>query len=221
MASRLEEMLGGIGEKISHQAAKVEKMVELSLAGLHNRCLNTVDEIKVLELDINENEISIEDECLRLLALQSPVAVDLRRVATTFKINGDLERIGDLALNLSERAESLTRYPSIEIPDKLETMVKISLQMLHDANVAFADCNLELAQSVCERDDEVDQLNSHLISEIVSKMKDDPNDVEGLLHIFSASRIIERIGDHATNIAEDVIYLVEGEIKRHQYKLVR
>ena len=143
--------------KFLHQAAKVEKMVELSLAGLHNRCLNTVDEIKVLELDINENEISIEDECLRLLALQSPVAVDLRRVATTFKINGDLERIGDLALNLSERGRILdsiskhrdsgqTGKPWSRFPFRCCMM-----PMLH-----LPDCNLELAQSVCERDDEVD-----------------------------------------------------------------
>jgi phosphate transport system protein len=144
------------------------------------------------------------------------VAGDLRRIATVLKINNDLERIADLAENIAQRAVNINRYPEFPIPDDVRTMAQLVLRMVRSALDAFVHLDVEIACSVLRMDDDVDVLNVEIINLLKETMQRSPNLVEPALHCFSASRHLERIGDHATNIAEDVIYLVDGEIVRHQ-----
>ena len=219
MSRLLERHLSEVETALSEQADAVERMVQAAYQGLRERCLGSAEQVFDSEAQLNRSEVDIEEKCLELLALHQPVAIDLRRVAATLKINGDLERIGDLALNLAERTEDLVRCPEIPVPAELETMVERAIEMLRDAHTAFVRVDLELAYSVRNRDDEVDSLNKQIIGDIVRQMESNPQWVEGLLHVFSASRIIERIADHATNIAEDVVYLAKGEITRHRWSV--
>lgn len=216
MGKHLQIDLSDIEQLLSEQAVTVDEMVLESYRGLCDRSSGAAAKVLAMESLINQSEVNIEEHCLNVLALQQPVAIDLRRVAAMLKINGDLERIADLALNLAERTESLIRFPEIKIPNKLEEMLKCALQMVRDSHLAFARVDTDLARDVCKRDDIVDALNREVITSLVAEMENSPTQVSGYLHVFSASRIIERIGDHATNIAEDVIYLAEGSIARHQ-----
>lgn len=162
--------------------------------------------------------MKIEEDCLKILALHQPVAVDLRETATVLKINNDLERIADLAVNIAERTIGLSHYPNFHIPAALEPMTKVTVSMLRDAIDAFIDFDTEKARAVCKRDDIVDGYNREIINEIYGLMQTDPSLIKPALHFFSSARHIERIADHTTNIAEDVIYLTEGEIIRHRHK---
>jgi len=212
----LQNQLAEIEQAICEQADRIESMIRSAYRGLCERCLGTADEVLAMEQQINRNEVTIEEHCLTLLALQQPVASDLRRTAAALKINSDLERIADLALNLAERTESLAGHIDIEIPDRLSQMVLFAIEMLHDARLAFLNSDMQLARKVCQSDSELDAMNREVIQHLVGKMESEPDRVSAYLHIFSASRIVERIGDHATNIAEDVEYVVDGEIRRHQ-----
>ncbi|MDC0935401.1 phosphate signaling complex protein PhoU [Pirellulales bacterium] len=218
MGRHLQFDLADLEVLLSNQAVKVEEMVLASYRGLSERSLDVAAEVLASEAQINLSEVNIEEHCLEVLALQQPVAIDLRRVAAILKINAELERIADLAVNVAERTTSLNDYPQVEIPEPLEQMLERALEMLRDAHAAFLRVDADLARSVCARDDEVDAINREVIGRLTKKMAGEPDQVAGLLHVFSVTRIIERIGDHATNIAEDVVYLAEGEITRHQYK---
>lgn len=211
----LESGLHSIESAIAEQSENVEAMVRSAYRGLCERCLGTADEVMVMETVINSQEVQIEEKCLALIALQQPVALDLRRTAGALKINADLERIADLALNLAERTESLADYPTLVVPTDLSKMVKLALSMLHDAKEAFLINDATLAADVIKRDSELDEMNRCVIADLVQQMADDPDNVSGYLHTFSASRIVERMGDHACNIAEDVEFIVRGEITRH------
>ena len=213
----LQNQLGEIEEAICEQADRIESMIRLAYRGLCERCLGTADEVLAKEKLINRTEVAIEEQCLVLLALQQPVASDLRRTAAALKINSDLERIADLALKLAERTESLASHSEIEVPPVLSEMVLFAIEMLRDARKAFLNSDVVLAKKVCRDDSELDGMNRQVIGELVGKMEAEPNRVSAYLHMFSASRIVERIGDHATNIAEDVEYVVDGEIRRHRF----
>ncbi|QEG23020.1 phosphate signaling complex protein PhoU [Mariniblastus fucicola] len=217
--TRLEKILANILDELLLQSEQVEEMVELGLRSIEDRCDDAVAQVQTLERTINDREVKIEEACLATIALHHPAASDLRLAATILKVNGDLERIGDLALNLTERAEALREYEQLAIPTELAEMVRYSLSMVRDAHRALQEKDVALAQRVCHRDDQLDAMNRELIVSITDQMKQASDLLSGQLHIFSASRIIERIGDHATNIAEDVMYLVNGEILRHQHKI--
>ena len=143
------------------------------------------------------------------------MAVDLRRVATILKINSDLERIADLTVNIAERASDLSVLPELAVPKNLEKMVEVSTTMVRSSLDAFVDLDANLAREVCGRDDEVDELNREVIDDLYDVIQSESSLVRAALHFFSAAWHVERIADHATNIAEDVIYLVRGEIVRH------
>ncbi|OYP29880.1 phosphate signaling complex protein PhoU [Rhodopirellula sp. MGV] len=212
----LEQSLEMIEDSISGQCDQIEAMIRSAYRGLCERCMGTADNVLAMEERINENEVQIEEHCLAVLALHQPVASDLRRTAAALKINADLERIADLALNLAERTESLVEFPHLEIPSRLTDMVLFSINMLRDAREAFLKVDKGLAMKVRGDDCKLDEMNRQVILELTEKMTAHPEWVSGYLHVFSASRIVERIGDHATNIAEDIEYVVDGEIHRHQ-----
>lgn len=173
---------------------------------------------RVIEEDhqIDQLELEVEEECLKILALHQPVATDLRFIVAVLKIDNDLERIGDLAVNLAERALLLSRAERIQTPFDLPGMAVKVQSMLRRSLDAFVNLNAAAAREVCAADDEVDQINRSMYSLVLGSLRQRPEQAESYVHLLTASRLLERISDHATNIAEDVIYLVEGEIVRHQ-----
>ncbi len=207
--------------EILAQSSLVEEMINKACRALVDRRIDLSSEVVEAEQQIDEREVKIEEECLKILALHQPVAVDLRRTATVLKINTELERIADLAVNIAERTSSLADHLDFEIPDKVERMSADATDMVHDALDAFVELDVDAARAVCQRDEEIDTLNRQVIDELYESMQARPDQIEPALHVFSISRHVERIADCATNIAEDVIYLVEGEIARHHLEEVK
>jgi phosphate transport system protein len=164
---------------------------------------------------VDQTEVDIEEDCLKLLALYQPVAKDLRFIITVLKVNNDLERIGDLAVNIAERALFLCSQPPVQAPFDLAEMRTEALAMLKKSLDALMRQDVALARQVRTSDDKVDDINREIYSKISAAIRANPDHVERLLSHLSVSRHLERIADHATNIAEDVLYLVEGEIVRH------
>jgi phosphate transport system protein len=215
MSKHLERDLESLEREILDQSSRVEEMIAKACQALLERRADFASDVAASEIEINAREVKIEEECLKILALHQPVAVDLRRTATVLKINSELERIADLAVNIAERTIALAEYPEFEIPSKLERMFNRASEMVHESLDAFVDQNVDAAREVCRRDDEVDEYNRRVIDDLLDVMRSRPDLIEPALHFFSVCRHVERIGDCATNIAEDVIYLVEGEIARH------
>jgi phosphate transport system protein len=182
---------------------------------LHTRDLELAQQVIAGDEPIDQQENHVEEECLKILALHQPVASDLRRIATVFMINTDLERMADLAVDIAERAAALANGPSIRVPAQLQHMTELTTTMVREALDSFVHLNADAARAVCRMDDEVDRCNSQIIQELIDLMRLSPQLIEPGLSMFSATRHLERIADHATNVAEDVIYLVEGEIVRH------
>ncbi len=150
------------------------------------------------------------------MALHQPVAVDLRRIAAALKINTELERMADLAEDIAERALYLAQLPAVPVPERLQRMTDLTTTMVRQSLDSFVNLDSRQARRVCRLDDEVDRYNNEIIQELIDMMQESPAMVEPGLSLFSATRHLERIADHATNIAEDVVYLVEGTIIRHQ-----
>lgn len=216
MSKHLERDLDALERELLAQASIVEAMIRTATQSVCERQVELTWEVIEKERSVNERDVAIEENCLKILALHQPVAIDLRRTATVLKINADLERIADLAVNLAERSRSLAEQPEFLVSGNLELMANIAVEMVRDALDAFVEMDVDQARGVCIRDDEVDTLNRQLIEELHDVMRERSELVEACLYFFSATRHLERIADHATNIAEDVIYLVEGEIARHR-----
>jgi phosphate transport system protein len=161
-------------------------------------------------------EIDIEEECLKILALHQPVAIDLRFIVVALKMNNDLERVGDLAANIAERAISCRDEECGEVPEEISEMVRITQAMLKQGIDALIRMDGELARRVCDEDDRVDELNRRVYEIVRSEIVGQGRLAPGRLNVLAVSRHLERIADHATNIAEDVIYMVGGKIARHQ-----
>ena len=182
---------------------------------LQQRDIALAQQVILGDEPIDQQENHVEEECLKVLALHQPVAVDLRRIAAIMMINTDLERMGDLAEDIAERAVALAKGPPIPIPDRLQRMTDLTTSMVRQSIDAFVNLDSQQARRVCRLDDEVDQCNEDIIHELIATMRKSPDLIEPGLSLFSATRHLERIADHATNIAEEVVYLVEGEIVRH------
>jgi phosphate transport system protein len=216
MSIHLHRDLDNLQRKILALASAVEQTVERAILALIDRDVESA--LKLMEADtaIDLEENRIEEECLKMLALHQPVAVDLRRIAATLKINTDLERMADLAVNIAERAHAFARGPEVPIPDIFQQMTDLTNTMVRDSLDAFVKLDAFLAKRVCRLDEEVDRYNREIILQVIALMKQSPDFVEPGLNLFSAARHLERIADHATNIAEDVVYLVQGDIIRHR-----
>jgi len=218
MSKHLERDLELLQASILSMSSMVEEMIDQAIQALIHREAALADQVIARDREVDMSEVRIEEECLKILALHQPVAVDLRRTVMVMKINNDLERIADLAVNIAERVKSLSMLEPFPLPESLENMASWAVLMVRDALDSFVNLDPEAARDVCLRDARVDASNRQIIEGLCEVMKADPVAVESALHCFSASRHIERIADHATNIAEDVIYLVEGEIARHREK---
>jgi phosphate transport system protein len=196
----------------------VEQMIDKAGRALCEQQIELARHVIETDRLVDETEVKVEEDCLRILALHHPMAADLRRITTVLKINSDLERIADLACNVAERAECMHEQPHFPIPDQLPEMVREATKMVRMSLDAFVNSDLELAYQVIACDQAVDKRNLDVIQELQQLMQQDSKLVEPSLHCFSAARHVERIADHAENIAEDVIYLVDGDIVRHQKK---
>ncbi len=217
MTRHLQRDVEALEQDLLAQSSVVEQMIYRACAALKELRTDLMDQLLEDEDLVNRREVEIEEECLKILALHQPVAVDLRRVATVMKINTDLERIADLAVNIGERSRGLITHGDFPIPENVDQMAEIAISMVRDALDAFVRLDVEAARDVCLRDDLVDDLNRQAIRELHRLVETGAANIEPALHSFSASRHLERIADHATNIAEDVIYLVDGEIARHRH----
>ncbi len=168
---------------------------------------------------INKMEIAIEEMCLKLLALRQPMAADLRFITAALKITTDLERIGDQAVNIAERAISLNEEAQIKPYIDIPRMADIAQSMVRDVLDAFVNRDSKLARSVCERDDVVDALHDQVLRELITYMIADPKTITRAVHLIIVSRCLERIADHATNVAEDVIFMVDALVIKHRFDL--
>jgi len=166
---------------------------------------------------INAREVETEEQCLKILALHQPVAVDLRFIVTAMKVNNDLERMGDLAVNIAERAESLSGPDALPVPSEIPEMVMLVRNMVRRSLDSLVNLDPDLAREVLAEDDRVDDLNRRVFAVLQESMKENPRAVPPGITYLSVSRNLERVADLATNIAEDVIFLVEGEVVRHRH----
>jgi phosphate transport system protein len=221
MSLHLTRDLEALHKDLLSMSAAVEEMIHRAVAQLGEPDYEQADALAREDDVIDEWDVRIENSCLKILALHQPVAVDLRRITTVMKITAQLERIADLAVNIAERACGLIAAPEVTIPDKLKTMATQAVDMLHRAIDSYVASDVEKAWEICRQDDAVDRLNREVIDSLIQQMHQRPDRVESLLHLFSASRQVERVADHATNIAEDVVYLVEGTIIRHGRHVIR
>lgn len=216
MRIHLTRDLETLHRNLLSMCAMVEEMVHKAVEGLANPREDFARELAQQDDEIDRLDVQIEEECLKILALYQPVAIDLRRIATVMKITGELERVADLGVHIAERACGLGPGNEIAVLDKLKEMARIALEMLHSVIDAYIGLDSDMARIVCAKDDLVDELNKEIIEELVQTMKHSPELVEASMHLFSVSRHLERVADHATNIAEDVVYLVEADIIRHR-----
>lgn len=221
MSKHLERDLQNLHRDILTLASAVETAINNAVVALRECNVSLARQAIDGDDPIDAQENRIEEECLKMLALHQPVAGDLRRIAAVLKINNDLERMADLAVNIAERAQRLAELPPIRVSEKLQRMTDQTTAMVRQSLAAFVNLNATLARQVCRMDDEVDRYNAEIIQELIGIMRLSPEMIEPALSVFSAVRHLERIADHATNIAEDVIYLIEGEIVRHRPEAIR
>lgn len=221
MSKHLDLDLERLHRSLLRMAGYVEDAVVTAATALQARdpegCFRVVEG----DAAIDQLENDVHDECLKILALHQPVAVDLRRVSAVMLITTDLERIGDLAVGIAERAAVVARPPHVPIPDAIGGMTRRTLEMLRTAIDAFVNLDPAAAARVIHADDEVDRDNTDIITGLIARMRAEPALVEPAMSLFTAVRNLERIADHATNIAEDVIYLVKGEQVRHHPEALR
>ena len=216
MTIHLHRDLDALHRDLLSMCATVEEMVRAAVNLLVEFDYPAAADFARRDETIDEAEVAIEENCLKLLALHQPVAVDLRRLTAVMKISGELERVADLSVNIAERSLGVAEASDLQKPDGIVEMATVAIDMLHESIDAYVALDADAARTIRNRDADVDRMNVEVIDAIVRLMHAHPADLDALLHLFSATRQIERVADHATNIAEDVVYLVEGEIIRHQ-----
>jgi phosphate transport system protein len=201
--------------KILEMGGLVEKQIEHAITGLVERNDATCRETIERDHDVNRMDVEIDDICIRLLALHQPAAKDLRLITTGLKITTDLERMGDIAVNICERALELNQDPQLKPFIDIPRMAQVAQTMLRQSLDAFVNENVELALSVCRDDDIIDQLTGQLFRELISYMVEAPQTITRAIRLLFIAKYLERIADHATNIAEMIVFTVKGKSIRH------
>ena len=215
MPKHLKRDLNFLKKEIMSIASMAEEAMDKAILALTERRPKLAEEVIREDERIDQREVKLEEECLKVLALHQPVATDLRLIVVVIKVNNDLERIGDLAVNIAERAAYLANRDPLQISFDLSGMADKVREMLRRSLDALASSNPNLARNVLAMDDEVDDANREIFVILQRLMQKDPTTIERAVHLLSVSRHLERIGDLATNIAQDVVYMVEGELIRH------
>ena len=216
MKKHYREELGILKETVLRMGGLVEQMTHRAIQALVERKSEMLAEVSAMEVQVNQLHIDIDEICLEMIALRQPTAADLRFIAAAMKINTDMERIGDQAINITERAEFLLTVPPVKPLIDIPRMAEIAKEMLRDALDAFVNGNDELAYETIKKDDLVDQLKDQVFRELLTYMMADPSTIPRALDLILVSRHVERIADHATNICEDVIFMIQGKDVRHQ-----
>ncbi|MBI5058756.1 phosphate signaling complex protein PhoU [candidate division KSB1 bacterium] len=217
MAVHLQKDLEKLKKITLEVGTIVEESISRSVTALTSRNRALAEQVIAGDLEIDRREVQLEEECLKILALHQPVAKDLRFVVAVLKMNNDLERMGDYAANVAERSVALSMYPDIRLPDEVATMAEKVVNMVRKSLDCVVEGDSSLASAVCASDDEVDALHRGLFVSIQQYIKQDVSQLEPWIQLLSVIRYLERIADLATNIAQDVIYMVEGSVVRHRH----
>jgi phosphate transport system protein len=216
MSLHLQRDLDALKKEVLQLGNLVESAINAAILALNNRETELADKVMQYEKEINDKEVHIEEECLKILALHQPVAVDLRFIVVVLKVNNDLERMGDFAKNIAKRAIFLATQPpipifqefAVDLPVMVRSMVRKSLD-------ALVTLDVELARNVIKMDEKVDEINREMYAEVHRIIQQDASKAEVAMSLLSTSRYMERIADLSTNIAEDVMFMVEGRVFRH------
>jgi len=219
MRQGLQREIVKLKKRILTLSALVEDRVREAVKSIEERDPEIAREVIEGDLEIDQMEIDLEEECLKILALYQPVANDLRFIIAMLRVNSDLERIGDLSVNIAESAVSLSMRRRIPIPIDLATMFSKVQAMLRKSLDSLVNTDVEGAYEVCIADDEVDKIYHQMEKTVSDGMQHYPDRAACLVEVLEVSMFLERIADHATNISEDVIYMIEGEIIRHKKSL--
>ncbi|MGH7874715.1 MAG: phosphate signaling complex protein PhoU [Candidatus Binatia bacterium] len=212
---KYDEELKKLREEILYMGGLVEDQIQKAVKSLVDRDSALAEVIIERDHEVNRLDVDIDGICIKLLALHQPAAKDLRLITTGLKITTDLERIGDMAVNICERALELNQEPQLKPYIDVPRMARIAQKMIRESLDAFVREETELALKVCKDDQQVDDLNSQIFRETISFMVADPQTINRAMKISSVSKYLERIADHATNIAEMVIFMVKGKSIRH------
>lgn len=218
MSVHLTREIERLKRTILSLGALVEENVHVAIKAFHVGDAALASDVAAADKEIDRTEIEVEEECLKILALHQPVAADLRFIIVALKMNHDLERIGDLAVNIAEEAELVAEQADLAIEGALPAMADKTRVMLKKSLDALVNLDAGLAREVWMSDDEVDAIHEAMYERLRRGIRSDPDRVERLMHTFNVSRNLERMADHATNMAKDIIYMVEGEIVRHRRK---
>jgi len=215
MTVHLQREIETLKKQVFSLCAVVEDQVQMAVRAVIERDKAVAEAVCNRDSDIDDQEVVIEEECLKILALHQPVAIDLRLIIASLKMNNDLERIGDEAVTIAKQATALTTQAPTKIPFDLDGMWWKVQAMLRDSLDALVNMDTRLAADVCRRDDEVDQIKREFRLQAEQMIRVNPQCVTPMLKLLAVSRSLERIADLATNIAEDVIYMIHGKIVRH------
>jgi len=210
-----QEELEQLKTRLLEMGGLAEEQVRLSIKALVDRDRDLIESVAQSDEPINRLHIEIDNRCFTLLALHQPMAVDLRAIVSAVKINTDLERVGDLAINIAEAGRRYAQHPPVKKLIDIPRMASIAQAMLRDALDAFVRRDIALAQQVLNEDDKLDALKTQIFRELLTYMLQDTSTIEPALDLILISRHLERIGDHATNVAEDVIFMVSARDVRH------
>lgn len=210
-----QDELEHLKQRLLEMGGLAEDRVRAAVEGLVSRDTTVVEHVLVGDTPINQLHIEIDSRCFTLLALYQPMAVDLRAIVSAVKINTDLERVGDLAINIAEAVTRYLRHPPVKELIDIPRMARIAQTMLRDALDAYVRRDTAMAQAVLDKDDELDGLKTQVFRELLTYMLQDPATIEPAIDLILISRHLERIGDHATNVAEDVIFMVLAKDVRH------
>jgi len=210
-----QEELAALNQRLLAMGGLAEDAVRRAVGGLSGRDQAALDRVCTGDEPLNQANIDIDNRCFTLLALHQPLAADLRAIIAAVKINSDLERVGDLAVNIAEAAGRYLAHPPVKPLVDLPAMGVIAQRMLREALDAYVRGDTALARNVLEQDDQLDALKTRVFRDLITSMAEDPRRVEPAIELILVSRHLERIGDHATNIAEDVIFMVSARDVRH------
>jgi phosphate transport system protein len=211
-----QEELETLKERLLAMGGLAEERVRMAVRGVADRSTAEIQQVLTGDQPVNDLHIEVDARCFKLLALHQPMAADLRAIVAAVKINTDLERVGDLAVNVAEAGTRYLRHAPVKPLIDIPRMGDIAQLMLRDALDAFVRRDIPLAEAVLAKDDELDGLKTQIFRELLTFMLQDPSTIEPALDLILISRHLERIGDHATNIAEDVIFMVSARDVRHQ-----
>jgi len=215
MSVHLQREIQQLKKRLLSLCALVDEQLQMAVRAVLQGDQQLARAVRQRDAEVDRREVEVEEECLKILALHQPVAVDLRLIVAALKINNDLERIGDLAVNVARKARLVVSVSLTEPPFDLETMSRLAQQMLRDSLDAMVSLDAPLAESVCARDQQVNEMKRAIRRQVESMIRETPQETPGFLRLHGVSRNLERVADLATNIAEDVIYMVQGKIVRH------